>query len=143
MAELKTQANDKSVQAFLDEIPDKDKRLDCQALLALFRDATGAQPVMWGESIVGFGRYRYKYASGHSGEWMLTGFSPRKQNLTLYIMSGFEQYAALMDRLGRHTTGKSCLYIKNLADVDQEVLKELVHLSAEHMRLTNLPAGDA
>lgn len=98
------------------------------------QDVTGEAPRMWGNSIVGFGSYRYKYASGKEGDWMLTGFSPRKQNLTLYIMSGFEINADIMSRLGKHTTGKGCLYIKKLKDVDQSVLRELITQSVEHMR---------
>lgn len=93
--------------------------------------------MMWGDSMIGFGSYHYKYASGREGEWFLVGFAPRKQNLTLYIMAGFEQYDALMARLGKHSTGKSCLYIKRLADIDQAVLRELVSQSVAHMRATN------
>jgi hypothetical protein len=92
----------------------------------VMKQATRAKPEMWGPSIVGFGSYRYPYGSGREGEWFLTGFSPRKQNLTLYIMPGFDRYRSLMDRLGRHTTGKSCLYVKRLSDLDLDVLKELV-----------------
>ncbi len=93
---------------------------------------TGEVPAMWGDSIVGFGSYDYKYASGREASWFLTGFSPRKQSLTLYIMAGFDQYAALLERLGKFTTGKSCLYIKKLEDVDLEVLGELIQRSIAH-----------
>lgn len=92
---------------------------------------------MWGDSIVGFGHYHYKYASGREGDWMLTGFAPRKRNLTLYIMSGFEEYDDLMQKLGKHSTGKSCLYINKLEDIDLDVLRELVGRSVQHMRETN------
>ena len=89
---------------------------------------------MWGDSIIGFGSYRYKYASGREGEWCLTAFSPRKQNLTIYIMTGFDKYDGLMKKLGKHKTGKSCLYIKKLDDIDTEVLKELITQSVEAMK---------
>jgi hypothetical protein len=92
---------------------------------------------MWGDSIVGFGRYHYHYASGREGDWFLTGFSPRAQNLTLYIMSGFSRYDDLMSKLGKHTNGKSCLYLKRLADIDLEVLSELIKQSVAHMSATN------
>lgn len=97
-------------------------------------EITGEPAKMWGDSIVGFGSYHYKYASGQEGDWMLTAFSPRKQNLTLYIMPGFERYENLMKQLGKYKTGKSCLYIKKLEDVDLEVLKELIDLSVKQMR---------
>ena len=137
MAELKTQRNDASVEEFLNAVEHEQKRKDAFAILALMQEATGEEPQMWGASIVGFGSYRYKYGSGRTGEWMLVGFSPRKQNLTLYIMPGFEQYKALLDKLGKHRTGKACLYINKLADVDQNVLKELVIQSVAHMKETN------
>ena len=134
MAELKTKLTDASVEAFLNTFEDESKRKDAQTILQMMQDVTGEAPRMWGNSIVGFGSYRYKYASGKEGDWMLTGFSPRKQNLTLYIMSGFEINADIMSRLGKHTTGKGCLYIKKLKDVDQTVLRELITQSVEHMR---------
>lgn len=138
MAELKTKPTDASVEAFLDGIIDERKRQDSYAILAMMQEVTGAEPKMWGDSIVGFGSYHYKYASGREADWLLTGFSPRKQNLTLYIMTGFEQYGDLLGRLGKHSTGKGCLYIKRLQDVDLATLRELVRLSVEHMRSTNL-----
>lgn len=138
MAELKTKLTDASVEAFLDGVADERKRQDCYTILAMMQEVTGTEAKMWGDSIVGFGSYHYKYASGREADWPLTGFSPRKQNLTLYIMSGFEQYDELLGRLGKHSTGKACLYIKRLQDVDLVTLKELVRLSVEHMRLTNL-----
>src|SRR5512139_1086624 len=114
MAELKTQRNKRSVTAFLKTISDEQQRHDALTLVDIMRKATKAEPVMWGSNIVGFGTYRYKYASGREGEWFLTGFSPRKQNLTLYITSGFEAYEPLLARLGKYSTGKSCLYIKKI-----------------------------
>lgn len=137
MAELKTKRNAASVQAFLNTVENAQKRQDSFVILDLMREVTGAEPEMWGDSIVGFGSYHYKYASGRAADWPLTGFSPRKQNLTLYIMAGFEQYDELLRRLGKHTTGSACLYIKKLADIDLEVLRELVAQSVEHMKATN------
>lgn len=137
MAELKTKPNEQSVDAFLNGIADEKVRRDCHTILEIMQQASGAEPKMWGDSIVGFGSYHYKYASGREGDWMLTGFSPRVQNLTLYIMSGFERYDELMGRLGKYKTGKSCLYIKKLEDIDLPVLRELVAQSVEHMRKTN------
>jgi len=137
MAELKTTQNDKSVTAFLNGIADEKKRQDSFTILELMQQVTGLEPKMWGDSIVGFGTYHYKYASGRQGDSPLTGFSPRKQNLTLYITSGFDQYEALLQDLGKHKTGKACLYINKIADIDLQVLKELVEQSVEHMRKTN------
>lgn len=137
MAELKTKQNDGDVVEFLNGVEDERKRNDSFAILELMRDVTGAEPKMWGSSIIGFGEYTYKYASGRTGDWMLVGFSPRKQNLTLYIMPGFDHYEALLGNLGKYKTGKSCLYIKKLADVDQGVLRELVSQSVDHMIKTN------
>lgn len=137
MAELKTQRNDKNVEDFLNTVSDEKKRTDSFTILELMEDVTGSEAEMWGDSIIGFGSYQYKYASGRDAEWFLTGFSPRKQNLTLYIMSGFDEYDDLLGKLGKHSTGKSCLYIKKLEDVDQDVLRELVSKSVEHMKKTN------
>ena len=137
MAELKTKENDQSVETFLSSIEDAQKQQDCRTLIAIMQEATGAAPRMWGESIVGFGHYHYKYASGREGDWFLTGFAPRKQNLTLYIMAGFDNYEALLSKLGKHSTGKSCLYVKRLADVDMLVLTELVVESVAHMKASN------
>lgn len=131
MAELKTKVNDQSVTAFLDGVADEGRRQDCYTILELMKKATRAEPKMWGDSIVGFGSYRYTYASGRAGDWLLTGFSPRKQNLTLYIMSGFSDFEELLSRLGKHKTGKGCLYIKKLADVDLSVLQELIDRSVK------------
>jgi len=137
MTELKTQRTGQNVDAFLQAIPDEQKRRDCVTIRELMQEATGSEPVLWSGGIVGFGTYRYRYASGRRGEWFLTGFAPRKQNITLYIMAGFEQYDELMQRLGTYKTGKACLYIKRLADVDLAVLKQLVVQSARHMAATN------
>jgi hypothetical protein len=97
------------------------------------KQVTGEEARMWGDSIVGFGSYHYKYASGREGDWFLTGFSPRKQAITLYIMAGFEQYDGLLNKLGKYTTGKACLYIKKLEDIDTNTLVELVKQSVAHM----------
>lgn len=139
MAELKTQKTDASVEDFLNGVPDERKRQDSFAILELMRDVTGEEPAMWGSSIVGFGSYRYKYASGQEGEWPLVGFSPRKRNLTLYIMSGFEDYEPLLAQLGKYKTGKSCLYINKLEDVDLATLSELVSRSAAHVTESHRP----
>ena len=136
MAELKTQPNNKNVIEYLNSIDNEKKRADSFAILTLMQGITGEEPVMWGESIIGFGLFRYKYASGRAAEWFLTGFAPRKQNLTLYIMAGFEQYEELLEKLGKIKTGKSCQYINRLEDVDQDVLKELVRHSADHITQT-------
>ena len=134
MAQNKTRPTGESVEVFLDGVPDEKKRRDSLEVLALMREVTGTEPQMWGSSIVGFGSYHYKYASGREGDMPLTGFSPRKQSLTLYIMSGFAQYDDLLEKLGKFRTGKSCLYIKRLEDVDRETLSELVAQSVEHVQ---------
>jgi hypothetical protein len=136
MAELKTKQNAQSVEEFLGGVADEKRRRDCFAVLELMKEATGAEPVMWGDSIVGFGSYHYKYESGREGDWFLTGFSPRKQNLTLYVMAGFERYDAMLKKLGKHKTGKSCLYVNSLEDVDLATLKELIKQSVEHVAKT-------
>lgn len=133
MAELKTKPTDGSVEAFLNRIPDETKRRDAFTVLELMRQATQEEPVMWGDSIVGFGSYHYKYASGREGDWFLIGFSPRKQNLTLYIMDGFDGYDELLQALGKHRTGKSCLYLKRLAQIHLPALEELIQRSVQHM----------
>ena len=137
MAELKTQKNDGDIEIFLNSVTHDKRRADAFQVLELMKEVTGEAPKMWGDSIVGFGSYHYTYASGREGDWFLAGFSPRKQNLTLYIMSGFDEYDDLMARLGKFKTGKSCLYINKLEDVDQDVLKELVKKSTEHMAQSN------
>ena len=137
MAELKTRENDGDVLAFLNAVPDESKRADALRMMAIMREVTGEEPRLWGDNIVGYGHYHYKYASGREGDWFLTGFSPRKANLTLYITSGFEQFEDLRAQLGKHTVGKSCLYVKRLSDLDETTLRELIGRSVEHMRATN------
>ncbi len=137
MAELKTKPTDTSVTAYLNSIEPEQKRQDSWQILELMQKVTGQEPQMWGDTIVGFGSYHYKYASGREGDWFLTGFAPRKQNLTLYIMAGFDQYDELMEKLGKHKTGKSCLYINKLADINRDVLESLVRQSVNHMIAQN------
>jgi hypothetical protein len=134
MAELKTRQNDQDVHEFLEGVSNEARKKDGYRVLELMRAATGVEPKMWGDSIIGFGSYHYKYASGREGDWFLTGFSPRKQNLTLYIMPGFEEYEGLMKKLGKYKTGKSCLYLNKLEDVDLAVLKTLIEKSVKKMQ---------
>ena len=131
---MKTKPTKASVADFIDAVADPKKREDARAVAALMAEITGAPAQMWGASIVGFGRCRYRYASGRKGEFFETGFSPRKQALTLYIMPGFSEYGGLLEKLGRHRLGKSCLYIKRLADIDLEALRELVTRSVQAIR---------
>lgn len=145
MAENKTTENSASVDAFLDSIADEQQKQEAKAICKLMREATGEEPKKWGDSIIGFGHIHMKYASGRELDWMLTGFSPRKSQMTLYVMTGFGDYAAasgydpkpLLDKLGKYSTGKSCLYIKKLADVAPVVLKRLVAESAEHLKIAH------
>ncbi len=127
-AEVKTKKTRANVADFLAAVPDEQKRKDSKQLLALFKEVTGEKPVMWGPSMVGFGEYHYKSPSGREGDWMITGFSPRVQNLTVYIMPGYSltEYKVLLGKLGPHSLGKSCLYIKRLDDVDTKILKQLI-----------------
>jgi hypothetical protein len=134
MAELKTQPTGASVAAFLARIPDPTRREDCRALARLMQQVTRSRPKMWGTSIVGFGSYHYTYGSGREAEWFLAGFSPRKQDLTLYLMAGIERYPALQAKLGKHKHGRSCVHIKRLADVDLAVLRKLVAASVRDMK---------
>lgn len=134
MAELKTKKTNASVKNFLNQITDEERRKDCFAVAKMMEEITGYKPKMWGPSIVGFGSYQYKYASGHEGEWPITGFSPRKKDLTVYIMPGFQSHAELMKQLGKHSTGKSCLYIKRLSDVHTPTLKKLIKDSVKRMK---------
>lgn len=131
---MKTKQTDASVAAFLETVTDDDRRQDCLAVSALMQDVTKSEPKMWGSNMIGFGTYHYKYESGREGDWFITGFSPRKQNLTLYIMAGFDRYDALLAKLGKFKTGKSCLYVKRLSDVDPGVLRQLVAASVKHMQ---------
>ena len=137
---MKTRPTEASVADFIGAVADAEKREDATAVAALMAEITGAPARIWGASIVGFGRYRYRYASGREGEFFETGFSPRKRALTLYIMPGFGEYGGLLERLGRHSLGKSCLYIRRLADIDLEVLRELVRLSVQAIR-EKYPSG--
>lgn len=129
MAELKTQKNKASVTEFLNNVENEKRRKDSKEVLKIMKEITGEQPAMWGPSIIGFGSYHYKYASGQEGDWFKVGFSPRKNALTLYIMTGFGRYAELMGKLGKYKTGKSCLYINKLEDVDMDILRELIQES--------------
>jgi len=135
MSKPKTQKTKASVEEFLKSVANERKRKDSLAILELMREVTGEKPAMWGTSIIGFGTYHYKYASGREGEWPLVGFSPRKQNLALYIMSGFDQYESLLEDLGKYKIGKSCLYINKLDDVDRKTLRELIRQSVVHMKV--------
>ncbi len=130
MVELKTRRTGASVAEFLSRTPDPARRRECRALIRLMRAITGAPPRMWGPSIVGFGRYHYRYASGREGDWFVTGFSPRKRDLTIYLMAGLSRCRPLLRQLGPHRTGASCLYLRSLSDVDQRVLKRLIRESA-------------
>ena len=133
MAELKTKPNNQSVEEFLDQITDPKRRRDCYTILKLMKQATKAEPQMWGSNIVGFGSYHYRHESGREADWFLAGFSPRAQNLALYLMSGLERADQILKKLGRYKTGKCCLYIKTLEDIDLAALKELVRHSVEHL----------
>lgn len=135
-ADNKTKATDTDPAAFIAAVEPEKKQQDAEALLSFFNRITGLKPKMWGPSIIGYGRYHYKYETGREGEFMLTGFSPRKQNLSLYIMPGY-RFGEMQDklaRLGKHKVGKSCLYINKLADVDLDVLEEIVRDGVEYMR---------
>jgi len=132
-SDLKTTPTERSVDAFLSSIAEP-RRTDCLALARMMKQVTRAEPRMWGPSIVGFGAYHYRYESGREGDWFLAGFSPRKQDLTVYVMAGFERFPGLMARLGTFRTGKSCLYLKRLEDVDLTVLKALLTASVRHMK---------
>jgi len=134
MTELKTKPNEQNVEDFLKKVENPSKRNDSFEILKIMKEVTQQKPVMWGNSIVGFGSYHYKYASGREGDWPLTGFSPRKQNLTIYIMPGFEKYDDLLKNLGKFKTGKSCLYIKKLQDIDIDKLRELIIESVNYMK---------
>lgn len=134
MAELKTQQTDASVEDFLNKVEDEKKRKDSFEILELIRKVTGEEPKMWGPGIVGFGTYRLKYPNGREIDWMLTGFSPRKQNLTIYIMTGFDHYEEMLQNLGKFKTGKSCLYIKKIEDINKEILERMIRAAVEFLR---------
>ncbi|HLY25788.1 MAG TPA: DUF1801 domain-containing protein [Aggregatilineales bacterium] len=137
MSENKTVPTDKSVQAFLDSVEDDQKRADSWTLVQLMQDITGLPPQMWGGAIIGFGKIHYKYASGREGDMMLIGFSPRKQNLALYAISGSDEYETLLTKLGKYKLGKGCLYLNRLKDVDMGTLKEMIQRAVEHTRKVN------
>lgn len=132
MAEMKTRPTDQDVEAYLDTVADEKRRADTRAVMEIMREVTGEAPRLWGGSMIGFGSYHYRYESGREGDWFLTGVAPRKNALTVYIMAGFDRYDELMARLGKHSTGRSCLYIKRLEDVDLAVLRELIDRSVRH-----------
>lgn len=133
-AELKTKRNNESVEKFLKSVENKKRREDSFEILGLMKNITKEEPKMWGDSIVGFGEFHYKYKTGREGDWFLVGFSPRKANLTLYIMSGFKEYNELLKQLGKYKTSVSCLYVKDLEDVDMNILKKLITLSVKEMK---------
>lgn len=137
--EAKTKPTPASVEAFLEAV-EPARKGDVQALCAMMAEITGEPPVLWGPGMVGFGKYAYRYDSGHSGEAMITGFSPRKAALSVYVMGDFAERAALLSRLGKHSSGKACLYIKRLADVDQGVLRQLIGASVAFMRAKYPPS---
>ncbi len=131
MAEIKTKLNDASVEDFLNKVENEQKRKDSFEIIKMMQQATKEEPKMWGPAIIGFGSYHYKYESGREGDMPIIGFSPRKQNLTLYVGLGDDSESPLLKKLGKHTTGKVCLYIKKLADVDRTVLQKLINESAK------------
>ncbi|MBT9500714.1 MAG: DUF1801 domain-containing protein [Burkholderiaceae bacterium] len=141
MVEQKTKPTETSVKAYVDAIPDAARRADCLTLIELMSRATGSEPRMWGSSIVGFGSYHYRYASGHEGDAALIGFASRKSDLTLYITPGFDVYQHLLARLGKHRVAKCCLYLKRLADIDLEVLGELIEQSVREISARHPPGG--
>ncbi|HJS22845.1 MAG TPA: DUF1801 domain-containing protein [Pyrinomonadaceae bacterium] len=133
MAEPKTKPTQASVKEFLNQVSDKERREDCFAVAKIMEEITGEKPKMWGPSIVGFGTYHYKYASGREGDWPVAAFSPRKKDLTVYLMPGFDNRTELMQKLGKHSTGKSCLYIKRLSDIHLPTLKKLIKVSLKYL----------
>lgn len=134
MAELKTKETNASVEKFLNQVEDDTKRKDCFAITEMMKKITKLQPKMWGPSIVGFGSYHYKYASGHEGDMCLVGFSPRKQNISLYLCGTLPKENKLLEKLGKHKTGVGCLYIKKLSDVDLSILKQLITNSIDYIK---------
>lgn len=134
MAEMKTKPTNESVKDFLNKISDEERRADCFQVAKIMEEVTGEKPKMWGPSIVGFGSYHYKYDSGREGDWPVTGFSPRKKDLTLYLMMGYEKHTELMEKLGKHSGRKSCLYIKRLSDIHIPTLKKLIKVSVKELK---------
>ncbi len=137
MAEAKTKPTNESVKEFLNQISDEDRRADCVQVAKIMEEVTGEKPKMWGPSIVGFGSYHYKYASGREGDWPVTGFSPRKKDLTLYLMMGFAKHGELLEKLGKHSHAKSCLYIKRMSDIHIPTLKKLIKASVKDLKAYN------
>jgi Domain of unknown function (DU1801) len=134
MAELKTKKTDENVTAFLNKFEDEQKRKDCFEIIEMMKAASGLPPKMWGTSIIGFDSYHYKYESGHEGDMCLIGFSPRKQNVALYGMGGAERNYDLLQKLGKHKTGKGCLYINKLSDINPSILKEIIKASFDYLK---------
>jgi hypothetical protein len=134
MAETKTKPTTERVEDFLNKISDEERRADCFQVAKIMEEITGEKATMWGPSIVGFGSYHYKYDSGREGDWLITGFSPRKKDLTLYMMMGFEKHPELMEKLGKHSRAKSCLYIKRLSDIHVPTLKKLIKSSVKDLK---------
>ena len=132
-AELKTKATNDSVEEFIDSISDSGRQKDCRTVLGMMQKATGAKPKMWGAGIVGFGDFHYKYATGREGDWFLTGFAPRKQNLTLYV-TNVEPHKKLLAKLGKHKTGMGCVYVNSLDDVDLKVLEQLIDSAVKYLK---------
>lgn len=134
MTDIKTKQTEQSVESFLNKVADEKVREDCFAIIKLMQKVTGMKPVMWGTSIIGFGKYHYKYESGHEGDICLVGFSPRKQNIALYVKAGIEGQDALLKKLGKHKAAKGCLYIKRLEDVDINVLGDIVKGTVSYLK---------
>lgn len=134
MYELKTKENDNNVIEFIEKVENPNKREDAYKLLDIFTETTGLQAKMWGTGIIGFGSYHYKYNSGHEGDYLLVGFSPRKAKTSLYFAVGDKEREKLVEHLGKHTIGKACIYIKKLADIDVEVLKQLIRQSVTFLK---------
>ena len=134
MAEQKTKPTTQSVEEFLDQVADEQVRDDCHSLIKIMKKITGSKATMWGTSIVGFGKYHYKYESGHEGDSCLTGFSPRKQNISLYVMPGFIEHSGMVKKLGKYKAGKGCLYVKKLEDIDISVLEALIRFSVDFLK---------
>jgi hypothetical protein len=140
MAELKTKRNRKSVRKFIAGVENDRRRADAEAVLALMEEVMGEKPAMWGDKIVGFGSYRYKYESGREGDWFVVGLSPGKARLSLYIMTGFSRYQDLLKKLGKHKTGSCCLYINRLEDIDMKVLRRIIKDSAARVKRSDKSA---